>query len=150
MTTEPLDLDQVVADAHTPPDLSALPEVATIAEALCTYERHAIGGPCKACAQRAQVALAALRRHEEAARNDEDTLEQVARFLADQSGHARYSDGGLGWQALLGQEGNVEHAHAQAKVRLRMTVVQDPDLGRALDEARDVLLRHARQPLTSQ
>lgn len=85
-----------------------------------------------------------------AAPTEQEAIEQVAQWLAEQSGHVRYHESGLGWKALVGQEGNVVHAHAEARRRQTLAgLLTDPGHGRALDEARDVLVRHARSTTAS-
>jgi hypothetical protein len=68
---------------------------------------------------------------------DEEALE-TARWLAEMGDHPRFHPDGLGYQALVGQEGNIVFAHAQALRR------QGPSAAAELGVARDLLLRHAR------
>jgi hypothetical protein len=66
-------------------------------------------------------------------------VEDVARWLAAQSDHPRYTATEDGWTALLDSPGNVTHAHAAALPR---TAHADMP---SLNAARDVLLDNARR-----
>lgn len=70
-----------------------------------------------------------------------DQVEEVARWLRDLADHPRFTDRprGVGWEALIGQEGNVLMAARLAMANAGQAHAEE------IVAARDVLLRVARE-----
>lgn len=75
------------------------------------------------------------------AEQEEVNVEEVARWLAELSGHPRFADDG--WKNLLTAAGDVEMAFRRAQGVVSASV--DPNGARALAEARAILLAAVRR-----